>query len=71
MAARDPGTGSKMPDSLIIDNVVIFLMVGQETTAQALTGLYICSRSLLYICSRSFRNGRKGTRSDTLVVPAP
>ena len=26
-----------MPDSLIIDNVVTFLMVGQETTAQALT----------------------------------
>ncbi len=37
MTARDPGTGSAMPDSLIIDNVVTFLMVGQETTAQALS----------------------------------
>ena len=32
-----PATGATMPDSLIIDNVVTFLMVGQETTAQALT----------------------------------
>ncbi|MGZ5850730.1 MAG: cytochrome P450 [Methyloceanibacter sp.] len=37
VAARDPGTDAKMPESLIIDNVVTFLMVGQETTAQALT----------------------------------
>jgi cytochrome P450 len=37
VSARDPGSGAKMPDSLIIDNVVTFLMVGQETTAQALT----------------------------------
>ena len=37
VSARDPGTGAAMPDSLIIDNVVTFLMVGQETTAQALT----------------------------------
>jgi len=37
VTARDPGTGSAMPDSLIIDNVVTFLMVGQETTAQALS----------------------------------
>ncbi len=37
VSARDPGTDGKMPDSLIIDNVVTFLMVGQETTAQALT----------------------------------
>jgi cytochrome P450 len=42
VAARDPGTGAKMSDSLIIDNVVTFLMVGQETTAQALTwALYV------------------------------
>jgi cytochrome P450 len=42
LTARDPGTGAKMPDSLIIDNVVTFLMVGQETTAQALTwSLYL------------------------------
>ena len=37
VAARDHATGAKMSDSLIIDNVVTFLMVGQETTAQALT----------------------------------
>jgi cytochrome P450 len=37
VTARDPGTGSKMPDNLIIDNVVTFLMVGQETTAEALS----------------------------------
>ena len=37
VSARDPGTGEAMPDSLIVDNVVTFLMVGQETTAQALT----------------------------------
>ncbi len=42
VTARDPGTGAKMPDSLIIDNVVTFLMVGQETSAQALTwALYL------------------------------
>jgi cytochrome P450 len=37
VTARDPATGSFMPDSLIIDNVVTFLMAGHETTAQALT----------------------------------
>jgi cytochrome P450 len=37
VAARDPETGAQMPERLIIDNVVTFLMVGQETTAQALT----------------------------------
>jgi cytochrome P450 len=42
VAARDQGSGAKMSDSLIIDNVVTFLMVGQETTAQALTwALYV------------------------------
>jgi len=42
VAAQDPGTGAKMSDSLITDNVVTFLMVGQETTAQALSGaLYV------------------------------
>jgi len=30
VAARDQGSGAKMSDSLIIDNVVTFLMVGQE-----------------------------------------
>jgi cytochrome P450 len=37
VTARDPGTGAAMPDSLIIDNVVTFLLAGHETTAQALT----------------------------------
>jgi cytochrome P450 len=37
MAARDPATGEAMPDSLIIDNLVTFLLAGHETTAQALT----------------------------------
>jgi len=42
VAARDQGSGAKMSDSLIIDNVVTFLMVGQETTAPALTwALYV------------------------------
>jgi len=46
VAAWDPGIGAKMSDSLITDNVVTFL-VGQETTAQALSwALYVrCSRS--------------------------
>jgi cytochrome P450 len=35
--ARDPATGASMPDSLILDNVVTFLMAGHETTAQALS----------------------------------
>ena len=50
VAARDQGSGAKMSDSLIIDNVVTFLMVGQETTAQALS-------SALYV-SPCFRSGR-------------
>jgi cytochrome P450 len=37
IAARDPATGEAMPDALIVDNVVTFLMAGHETTAQALT----------------------------------
>ena len=41
VAAWDPGIGAKMSDSLITDNVVTFL-VGQETTAQALSwALYV------------------------------
>jgi cytochrome P450 len=35
--ARDPATSDGMPDDLIVDNVVTFLMAGHETTAQALT----------------------------------
>jgi cytochrome P450 len=37
VAARDPATGEAMPDRLIIDNLVTFLLAGHETTAQALT----------------------------------
>ena len=45
-----------MSDSLIIDNVVTFLMVGQETTAQALSwALY---------CSPCFRSGRTKIREE-------
>ena len=35
--AGSKGPAPKMSDGLIIDNVVTFLMVGQEPTAQALT----------------------------------
>lgn len=37
VTARDPATGDAMPDSLIVDNVVTFLIAGHETTSQALT----------------------------------
>jgi|KBSMisStaDraftv2_1062788.scaffolds.fasta_scaffold186157_2 cytochrome P450 len=37
VTARDPATGDAMPDALIVDNVVTFLMAGHETTSQALT----------------------------------
>jgi cytochrome P450 len=37
IAARDPATGEAMPDTLIIDNMMIFLLAGHETTANALT----------------------------------
>jgi cytochrome P450 len=37
ITARDPATGEAMPDSLIVDNVVTFLVAGHETTSQALT----------------------------------
>ena len=40
--ARDPATGEAMPDNLIVDNVVTFLVAGHETTSQALTwSLYL------------------------------
>jgi cytochrome P450 len=42
VTARDPATGEAMPDALIVDNVVTFLMAGHETTSQALTwALYL------------------------------
>jgi cytochrome P450 len=37
VTARDPATGNTMPDGLIVDNVVTFLMAGHETTSRALT----------------------------------
>jgi cytochrome P450 len=37
VTARDPATGDVMPDRLIVDNVVTFLIAGHETTSQALT----------------------------------
>ncbi|MGE5260845.1 MAG: cytochrome P450, partial [Actinomycetota bacterium] len=36
ITARDPATGEAMPDELIIDNLVTFLVAGHETTSQAL-----------------------------------
>jgi len=45
MAARDPATGEAMPDRLIVDNILTFLIAGHETTAQALTWtLYLLAR---------------------------
>ncbi len=42
ITARDPATGEAMPDRLIIDNLVTFLVAGHETTSQALTwSLYL------------------------------
>jgi cytochrome P450 len=42
VSARDPATGAAMPDDLIVDNVVTFLIAGHETTSQALTwSLYL------------------------------
>jgi cytochrome P450 len=37
VTARDPATGESMPDNLIVDNVVTFIMAGHATTARALT----------------------------------
>jgi cytochrome P450 len=37
LAARDPATGQSMPDRVIVDNVITFIMAGHETTAKALT----------------------------------
>jgi cytochrome P450 len=37
LTASDPTTGEAMPDALIVDNVVTFLIAGHETTSQALT----------------------------------
>lgn len=37
MSAEEPGTGRSMPDSLIVDNLVTYLLAGHETTAKALS----------------------------------
>jgi cytochrome P450 len=42
ISARDPATGDAMPDELVVDNLVTFLVAGHETTSQALTwSLYL------------------------------
>ena len=44
--ASDPGTGQRMADENIVDNIVAFLMAGYDTTAFALTWtLYLISQS--------------------------
>jgi cytochrome P450 len=44
--AKNPETGAQMPDELLIDNLLTFLMAGHETTAKALTwALYLLART--------------------------
>ena len=44
--AKDPETGHAMPDELLVDNIVSFLVAGFDTTAFALTWtLYLISKS--------------------------
>jgi cytochrome P450 len=44
--ASDPETGKSMPDELLVDNIVSFLMAGFDTTAFALSWtLYLIARS--------------------------
>jgi cytochrome P450 len=44
--AKNPETGAQMPDELLIDNLLTFLMAGHETTAKALTWtLYLLARA--------------------------
>ena len=46
MAAKNPETGARMADALLIDNLLTFLMAGHETTAKALTWtLYLLARA--------------------------
>ena len=46
MAAKNPETGARMADALLIDNLLTFLMAGHETTAKALTWtLYLIARA--------------------------
>jgi cytochrome P450 len=44
ITAHDPASGEPMPERLIVDNIVTFLLAGHETTAQALSWtLYLLS----------------------------
>jgi cytochrome P450 len=46
LRARDPETGRSMPDELLVDNIVAFLVAGYDTTAFSLTWtLYLISQS--------------------------
>jgi cytochrome P450 len=46
LQARDPETGRSMPDELLVDNIVAFLIAGYDTTAFSLTWtLYLISQS--------------------------
>jgi cytochrome P450 len=46
LRARDTETGRSMPDELLVDNIVAFLMAGYDTTAFSLTWtLYLISQS--------------------------
>jgi cytochrome P450 len=36
MTAEEPGTGRVMPDELIVDNLVTYLLAGPDSTAKAL-----------------------------------
>lgn len=44
--AKHPETGAAMPDDLLIDNLLTFVLAGHETTAKALTWtLYVLARA--------------------------
>jgi cytochrome P450 len=60
VTARDPATGEAMPDALIVDNVVTFLMAGHETTSQAITWT-------LYLLAL-FPDWQEAVRQETLSV---
>ncbi len=45
ITAEDPATGKTMSDTLIVDNVVTYLLAGHETTAKAMTWtLYVLAQ---------------------------